>query len=86
MHRLTVRPTWNTAVVHKMLKGSLNDFQIELMDGMFKQLWILVIKSCFSFQCNNVFVCNKWLYLICLTLRFMEHTSQVSGVPAWKDC
>ncbi|XP_031135082.1 zona pellucida sperm-binding protein 3 [Sander lucioperca] len=32
VHRLTVRPTWNTAVVHKMLKGSLNDFQIELMD------------------------------------------------------
>ncbi|KAF1387912.1 hypothetical protein PFLUV_G00084840 [Perca fluviatilis] len=32
VHRLIVRPTWETAVVRKWLKGSPTDFQIELMD------------------------------------------------------
>lgn len=37
MHRLTVQPTWRTAVVRKRLKGSSNDFQVRLMDGMFNE-------------------------------------------------
>ncbi|XP_039641256.1 zona pellucida sperm-binding protein 3-like [Perca fluviatilis] len=32
VHRRIVRPTWETAVVRKMLKGSPTDFQIALMD------------------------------------------------------
>ncbi|XP_032357078.1 zona pellucida sperm-binding protein 3 [Etheostoma spectabile] len=36
VHRLTVRPTWETAIVHKRLKGSPNDFQIELMDDSWR--------------------------------------------------
>nr|XP_046268202.1 zona pellucida sperm-binding protein 3 [Scatophagus argus] len=32
VYQLTVQPTWKTAVVRKRLKGSPNDFQIELMD------------------------------------------------------
>ncbi|XP_070698495.1 zona pellucida sperm-binding protein 3 [Pempheris klunzingeri] len=32
VHRLTVQPTWETAVVRKRLKGGPNDFQIQLMD------------------------------------------------------
>lgn len=43
VYQLTVQPTWETAVVRKRLKGSPNDFQIELMDGTFKDLRIVVI-------------------------------------------
>nr|XP_033499364.1 zona pellucida sperm-binding protein 3 [Epinephelus lanceolatus] len=32
VYQLTVQPTWETAVVRKRLKGSPNDFQMELMD------------------------------------------------------
>uniref|UniRef100_A0A8P4KR20 Zona pellucida sperm-binding protein 3 n=1 Tax=Dicentrarchus labrax TaxID=13489 RepID=A0A8P4KR20_DICLA len=32
VYQLTVKPTWQTAVVRKRLKGSPNDFQIQLMD------------------------------------------------------
>ncbi|XP_029316750.1 zona pellucida sperm-binding protein 3 [Cottoperca gobio] len=32
VHQLTVQPTWETVVVRKKLKGSANDFQMELMD------------------------------------------------------
>ncbi|XP_042356166.1 uncharacterized protein si:ch211-67f13.7 isoform X2 [Plectropomus leopardus] len=32
VHQLTVQPTWETVVVRKRLKGSPNDFQMELMD------------------------------------------------------
>ncbi|KAM8736301.1 zona pellucida sperm-binding protein 3 [Acanthopagrus schlegelii] len=32
VHQLTVQPTWRTAVVRKKLKGSPQEFQIELMD------------------------------------------------------
>ncbi|XP_037602780.1 zona pellucida sperm-binding protein 3 [Sebastes umbrosus] len=32
VYQLTVKPTWETAVVRKRLKGSPNDFQMELMD------------------------------------------------------
>ncbi|XP_073338888.1 zona pellucida sperm-binding protein 3 [Pagrus major] len=32
VYQLTVQPTWETAVVRKRLKGSLQEFQIELMD------------------------------------------------------
>lgn len=35
VYQLSVQPTWKTAVVRKRLKGSLNNFQIELMDGPF---------------------------------------------------
>lgn len=47
MHQLTVQPTWKTAVVRKKLKGRTNDFQVELMDGMFKE-------CCFTFQSKYV--------------------------------
>ncbi|XP_011614516.1 zona pellucida sperm-binding protein 3 [Takifugu rubripes] len=33
VYQLSVQPTWKTAVVRKRLKGSLNKFQMELMDG-----------------------------------------------------
>ncbi|XP_034713665.1 zona pellucida sperm-binding protein 3 isoform X2 [Etheostoma cragini] len=36
VHRLTVRPTWETAIMHKRLKGSPNDFHIELMDDSWR--------------------------------------------------
>ncbi|XP_078134266.1 zona pellucida protein C [Sander vitreus] len=41
VHRLTVRPTWETAVVRKRLKGSPDDFLIELMDDS----WSMPAKS-----------------------------------------
>uniref|UniRef100_A0A8C6UIW7 Zona pellucida sperm-binding protein 3 n=1 Tax=Neogobius melanostomus TaxID=47308 RepID=A0A8C6UIW7_9GOBI len=33
MHQLAVQPTWETLIVHKMLKASQSNFQIQLMDG-----------------------------------------------------
>ncbi|KAK5857214.1 hypothetical protein PBY51_010472 [Eleginops maclovinus] len=32
VHKLTVQPTWEAAVMRKNLKGDSNDFQLELMD------------------------------------------------------
>ncbi|XP_063764504.1 zona pellucida sperm-binding protein 3 isoform X2 [Eleginops maclovinus] len=38
VHKLTVQPTWEAAVMRKNLKGDSNDFQLELMD--------VVVHSC----------------------------------------
>lgn len=47
VYQLAVQPTWETAVVRKRLKGSPSDFQIALMDGIFKEMWIAGINSTF---------------------------------------
>lgn len=57
MYQLIVQPTWKTAVVRKRLKGGLGDFQIDLMDGVFKKKKkkrIVMIKWLFGYQCRYV--------------------------------
>lgn len=78
MHQLTVQPTWRTAVVRKKLKGSPQEFQIELMDGAFKELRIIVQWVC---PC----MCEVAAFDVINELRFVEQSSQVPGVPARKD-
>lgn len=50
MYQLTVKPTWQTVVMRKGLKGRPNDFQIELMDGTFKELL-----DCSDLRAANMF-------------------------------
>lgn len=78
MHQLTVQPTWRTAVVRKKLRGSPQEFQIELMDGAFKDLRIIVHSVCLC-------MCEVAPFGVIDELRFVERSSQVPGVPARKD-
>lgn len=48
VYQLSVQPTWKTEVVRKRLTGSLNKFQIELMDGLSINLCRLSLNSNFS--------------------------------------
>lgn len=81
VHRLTVRPTWETSVMHKRLKGRPRDFQIELMDGAFKDLY----KGIYICTSTSVFTCQEApVHMMYVTLRCMEQTTQVQTVPAWK--
>ncbi|CAL8286089.1 unnamed protein product [Lota lota] len=41
VYQLAVRPTWQTAIVHKKLRGRLSEFQIQLMDDT----WNMPAKS-----------------------------------------
>lgn len=42
MYQLAVKPTWQTAVLRKRLKGRPNDFHIDLMDGMCKKKNVII--------------------------------------------
>lgn len=66
MYQLTVKPTWQTVVMRKGLKGRPNDFQIELMDGTFKELL-----DCSDLKAANMF---------CMFIKSVLMDTQIHGV------
>lgn len=50
MHQLSVRPTWQTALVRKMLKTHPSDFQIYFMDGLYKNQYN-AFKTLINYEC-----------------------------------